>query len=86
LAIRCVFKCNNIPIIGLFDELFCFGFILFVVSKVTISYVGDELVVVLEVGDNFIVNAKERNDENASFLLILCIEPLHKVKCLLPKT
>jgi len=53
---------------------------LFVVSKVAISYVGDELVAVLEVGDNFTINAEEGNDEAAYFWLILCIEPLHKVK------
>jgi len=40
----------------------------------------DELVVVLEVGDNFIVIAEEWNDEGASFWLILCTKPLHKVK------
>jgi hypothetical protein len=53
---------------------------LFVVSRVVISYACDELGATLEVGDNFIVNAKEGNDEGASFWLILCIEPLHKVK------
>jgi len=36
----------------------------------------------LEVGDNFIINAKEGNDEDASFWLIMCIKPLHKVKAL----
>jgi hypothetical protein len=40
---------------------------LFVVSRVAIFYAGDELAAVLEVGDNFIINAKERNDENTSF-------------------
>jgi hypothetical protein len=41
---------------------------------------SDELVVVLEVNDNAIFNAKEGNDEGASFWLILCIKPLHKVR------
>jgi hypothetical protein len=59
-----------------------FGFcsILFVISRVAISYAGDEFVAVLEIGDNFIVNAEEGNDESTSFWLILCIGPLHKVK------
>jgi hypothetical protein len=57
---RCVLKCITVPSIGLFDEFYLFiyfCYILFVVSKVAISYASDELVVVLEVGDNFIVNA-----------------------------
>jgi hypothetical protein len=66
-AIGCVFKCNTIPIIGLFDEFFYFCSILFIVLIIVISYASDELATMLEVGDNFIVNAKERNDENASF-------------------
>ncbi len=41
---------------------------------------NDDLVVVLEVNDNVIINAKEGNDEGASFWLILCTKPLHKVK------
>jgi len=79
-ATRCVLKCVTILAIGLFDELFCFCSILFVVSRVVIYHVSDELAIVLEVGDNFTVNAKERNDEGASFWLILCTKPLHKVK------
>jgi hypothetical protein len=40
---------------------------LFVVSRVAISYADDELDAVLEVGDNFIVNAKEKIYENTFF-------------------
>ncbi len=67
---------------GFFYEVFflIFGSILFVISKVTMSYGGDDLGAALEVGDNFTFNANERNDEGTSFWLILCIEPLLKVK------
>ncbi len=82
-ATRCVLKmhyysCNWFIWWSLF--LFCFCYILFVVSRVVISYVGDELAAVLEVGDNFIINAEEGNDEDVSFWLIMCTKPLHKVK------
>ncbi len=67
---------------GFFYEVFFFffGSILFVISKFTMSYGGDDLGAALEVGDNFTFNANERNDEGTSFWLILCIEPLLKVK------
>jgi hypothetical protein len=48
--------------------------------NVVISNVGDELNVVLEIRDNLAVNVEDGNDEGASFWLIMCIEPLHKVK------
>ncbi len=41
---------------------------------------NDELVIILEVSDNVTVNAKEGNDEGASFWSILCTKPLHKVR------
>ncbi len=42
--------------------------------------VGGKLIIVLEIGDNPIVNVEEGNDEGASFWLIMCTDPLHKVR------
>jgi hypothetical protein len=38
-----------------------------------------ELAIVLELGDNRAINVEEGNDEWASFWLIMCSDPLHKV-------
>jgi hypothetical protein len=40
---------------------------------------GDELVISLEVGNNFVVNAKEGNSEGQEFLVVCCTKPLHKL-------
>jgi hypothetical protein len=37
--------------------------------------VGGKLIIVLEIGDNPIVNVEEGNDEGASFWLIMCTDP-----------
>jgi hypothetical protein len=42
--------------------------------------VGDELVNVLEVGDNLTFNVEDGNLEGVSFYLILCTKALHKVQ------
>ncbi len=34
----------------------------------------------LEVGDNFAVNAKEDNEEDMDFYIVLCIETMYSVK------
>jgi len=67
---------------GLLAWFLLFHSFLFVIVFIILIYghAGDELTVVLGVGDNFRVNAKERNDEGVTFWVILCIEPLHKVK------
>jgi hypothetical protein len=40
----------------------------------------EALVVTLEVGDHFIVVAKEGNDEGFEFWILVCVEPLHLLK------
>jgi hypothetical protein len=40
---------------------------------------GDELVVSLEVGDIFVVNAKEGNSESQEFWVLFCTKLLHKL-------
>jgi hypothetical protein len=48
--------------------------------NVVISHASNELAIVLNIRDNLGVNAKDNNDEGAKFWLIMCIEPLHKIK------
>jgi hypothetical protein len=38
-----------------------------------------ELAVVLDLGDNMAINVEEGNDEGASFWLIMCTDPFHKI-------
>ncbi len=41
---------------------------------------GDELAMTLDLGDNFIVNAKVDNNENVDLWIICCTKHLNKVK------
>jgi hypothetical protein len=40
---------------------------------------GDELVTSLEVGNNFVVNAKEGNNEGQELWVVCCSKPLHRL-------
>jgi hypothetical protein len=62
--------------------ILCFHYFCFVVVSIIVIYrhASDELAVILEVDDNFTINVEEGNDEGVTFWVILCIEPLHKVK------
>jgi hypothetical protein len=40
---------------------------------------GDEFVVNLEVGNNFVVSAKEGNSEGQELWVVCCTKPLHKL-------
>ncbi len=40
---------------------------------------GEYLASCLEVGDNFVVNTKEGNEEDVDFYLVLCTLPIHIV-------
>jgi hypothetical protein len=45
-----------------------------------LDFVGNELVGVLEIGDNLVANVKDGNLGGVAFYLILCTKALHKVK------
>jgi hypothetical protein len=72
----CSFIIIFATLVYLLEIFFHYSFFVFVSIVVIYGHVGDELVVVLKVNDNFTFNAKEGNDEGVT----LCIEPLHKVK------
>jgi hypothetical protein len=40
---------------------------------------GNELVASLKIGDNFVVNVEEGNNEGQEFWIICCIKPLHTI-------
>jgi hypothetical protein len=76
----CSFIIIFATLVYLLEIFFHYSFFVFVSIVVIYGHVGDELVVVLKVNDNFTFNAEEGNDEGVTFWVILCIEPLHKVK------
>ncbi len=41
---------------------------------------GDVIAVILEISDNFAINAEVGNSEDVNFWLVCCMKPLHQVK------